>query len=60
MLSVGGVVYGIAVNAEEDKLYIADHTDGKIVETSLDGSVRRILINCTGVPWGLTVDLNRR
>ena len=60
MLSVDGFAWGHAVNPEENQLYIADFVDKKIVVTSLDGSGGRTLINCTGIPKGLAVDLNRR
>ena len=61
MLSVAGVVYGLAVNPEEDKLYISDYGDKKIVVTSLNGNGEKTLINMSAnTPRGLTVDLNRR
>ena len=60
MLSVDGNVEGLAVNPEEDKLYISVYYDAKIYVTSLDGTGKRTFINCNGSPKGLAVDLNRR
>ena len=60
MLSVDGKVYGLAVNPEEDQLYISDVNDKTIHVTSLDGDGDRTLISCTSIPHGLAVDLNRR
>ncbi|KAK2168267.1 hypothetical protein NP493_1236g00014 [Ridgeia piscesae] len=53
-------VYGLAVNPEEDKLYISDFRGKKIVVTSLDGNGGRTLITCTGNPTGLVLDLCKR
>ena len=60
MLPVGGTGFGLDVNPEEDKLYISEFTGRKIVVTSLDGNGLRTLINCTGQPTDLALDLNRR
>ena len=63
VLSVDDRVYGLAVNPEEDKLYISDYGDRKIVVTRLNGSGNETLIDgksFTGKPHGLAVDLNRR
>ena len=60
VLSVGGLVYGLAVNPEEDQLYISEYNEGKIVVTDLGGNLRKTLINCTDSPKGVTVDLNTR
>ena len=60
LLSVDGRVYGLAVNPEDDQLYISDFNGKKIHVTSLDGNGGRTLVNCTGAPQGLAVDLNRR
>ena len=63
MLSVDdGYVWGLAINPEENQLYISDRYGKTIVVTSLNGSGGRTLINCTdiGTPRGLAVDLNRR
>ena len=60
MVSADEYVYGLAVNPEEDKLYISDFRGKKIVVTSLDGSGGRTLINCTGNPTGLVLDLCKR
>ena len=53
-------MFGLAVNPEEDKLYISDYRGRKIVVTSLDGSGGRTLINCSSHPEGLALDLNKR
>ena len=60
MVSAVGFVFGLGVNPEEDKLYISDYFGRKIVVTSLDGSEGRTLINCTGYPTGLVLDLCKR
>ena len=60
MLSVDGLVLGLAVNPGEDQLYMSDAYDKKIVVTSLNGSGRRPLIDRPDKPFDLTVDLNRR
>ena len=61
MLSVAtNVLADLAVNPEEDKLYISEVSVRKIVVTSLDGSGVRTLINCSSKPYGLAVDLKRR
>ena len=63
MLSVDQYVFGLAVNPQEDKLYISDQGNRKIVVTRLNGSGNKTLIDgnsYTGKPRGLAVDLNRR
>ena len=63
MLSVDERVRGLAVNPEEDKLYISDYDNRKIVVTRLNGSGDETLIDgtsYTGRPIGVAVDLNRR
>ena len=60
VLSLQGRALGLAVNPEEDQLYISLISENMIVVTSLDGSTRRTIINCTGAPQCLTVDLNKR
>ena len=60
MVSAVGFVHGLGVNPEEDKLYISDSGGRKIVVTSLDGGGGRTLINCTGKPQGLVLDLSKR
>ena len=59
-VSVGGIVWGLAVNPEEDKLYSSEASDRKIVVTSLDGNRKSTLIDCIDQPYSLAVDLNRR
>ena len=60
MVSADGYILGLAVNPEEDKLYISDHNGKKIVVTSLDGSGGRIFIKNTGQPHGFALDLSKR
>ena len=63
MLSVDQYVFGLAVNPEEDKLYISDYDNNKIVVTRLNESGNKTLIDgksYTGKPQGLAVDFNRR
>ena len=58
--SVYGTVLGLAVNPEEDKLYISDNEGKKIVVTSLDGGGERTIINCTDKLGSLVLDLSKR
>ena len=56
----GGEFGGLAVNPEEDKLYITIHYGRQIVVTSLDGREGKTLITCTGKPHGLVLYLGKR
>ena len=60
MFSADRFVFGLAVDPENDTLYITDYGREKIVATRLDGSEERTLINCTGSPEGLVVDRIKR
>ena len=60
MVYAAGFVAGLAVNPEEDKLYISDFHGREIVVNRLDGSEGRTLINCTSNPVGLVLDLSKR
>ena len=60
MLFVDSRIYGLAVNPNEDQLYISDKWNRKIVVTDLVGNGRKTIIEFPGYPEALTVDLKRR
>ena len=60
MFSADKWVYGLAVDPNNDTLYITDYGGKKIVVTTLDGSEERTLIRCTSEPVGLVVDRIKR
>lgn len=60
MLCAGGYAYGLAVHPEKEELYISMYIGQKIVMTSLDGNGETTLINSTGKPQGVAVDIHKR
>ena len=64
MLCTDRCVHGLAVNPEEDELYMLDINNhaNAIVVTSLNGSGDKLLYSYSPeeIPQGLAIDLNKR
>ena len=54
------MLYGLAVDPVENKLYFSDHYNSKIEVVGVDGRGRKTFVNCTLRPTELTVDLKKR
>jgi len=59
-LYAASTVYGLAVDPNEEKVYISDYGNQKIVVTNLDGSESTTLKSPRGGPQSLVVDFNKR